>query len=146
MTYECLDVNEQGPVMRITLNRPASLNALNPKMVEELGGLFTELYQRDDVRVVVLRGAGRAFCAGLDLKDFGDWDRKASVSQGLATQRRYRDVVIAMRRCPQPIIGLLNGAACGGGFSLALATDVRLATPSLRMNAAFIRIGCSHSA
>lgn len=69
--------------------------------------------------------------------------RKSSVSEELALQRRARDIVIAMRRCPQPIIGLLNGAASGGGFSLALATDVRFATPSLRMNAAAIRVGFS---
>lgn len=141
MSYECLDVTEEGSLMRVTLNRPHALNALNPPMVEELGRLFAGLYARQDVRIVVLRGAGRAFCAGLDLKAFGEWGRKATISEGLATQRRYRDVVIAMRRCPQPIIGLLNGAACGGGFSLALATDIRLATPDLRMNAAFIRIG-----
>lgn len=141
MTYQCLDVTEAGPLMRVALNRPHALNALNPQMVEELGRLFAGLCAREDIRIVVLRGAGRAFCAGLDLKAFGEWDKRATISEGLATQRRYRDIVIAMRRCPQPIIGLLNGAACGGGFSLALATDIRLATPDLRMNAAFIRIG-----
>jgi enoyl-CoA hydratase len=73
--------------MRVTLNGPGSLNALNPKMVEELGVLFTDLYAREEARVGVLRGAGRAFCAGLDLKAFGDGDKKATMSAGLATQR-----------------------------------------------------------
>jgi enoyl-CoA hydratase len=78
-----------------------------------------------------------------DLAEHGTQNTILSVSEGMAITRRYRDIVIAMRRCPQPIIGLLNGSACGGGFALALATDVRIATPTLRMNAAFIRIGFS---
>jgi len=143
MTYTCLEVTEQGPALWVTLNRPESLNALNHALVDELGRLFTELYTRDDLRVVVLRGAGKAFCAGLDLKAHSQQTQVLTVSEELATTRRYRDIVISMRRCPQPIIGLLNGAACGGGFALALATDIRIATPTLRMNAAFIRIGFS---
>lgn len=141
--YECLEVVENGPVLTVTLNRPDSLNALNLQMVDSLGRLFADLYTREDLRVVVLRGAGKAFCAGLDLHEFEKQTQTLTPSEGLARQRKYRDIVIAMRRCPQPIIGLLNGPACGGGFSLALATDVRIATPSLRMNAAFIRIGFS---
>lgn len=143
MHYECLEVVENGPVLTVTLNRPDSLNALNLQMVDSLGRLFADLYTREDLRVVVLRGAGKAFCAGLDLHEFEKQTQTLTPSEGLARQRKYRDIVIAMRRCPQPIIGLLNGPACGGGFSLALATDVRIATPSLRMNAAFIRIGFS---
>jgi enoyl-CoA hydratase len=143
MTYDCLEVIEQGPVLWVTLNRPRYLNALNMRMAEELGRLFATLYTREDLRVVVLRGAGRAFCAGMDLNENNAQTKAPSVSEGLAIQRRYRDIVIAMRRCPQPIIGLLDGAASGGGFSLALATDVRFATPSLRMNAAAIRVGLS---
>jgi len=143
MTYECLEVNEQGPVLWVTLNRPRYLNALNMRMADELGRLFATLYTREDLRIVVLRGAGRAFCAGMDLNENNAQTKAAAVSEGLAIQRRYSDIVIAMRRCPQPIIGLLNGAASGGGFSLALATDIRFATPSLRMNAAAIRVGLS---
>ncbi len=143
MTYRCLEVTERGPALWVTLNRPESLNALNQELVDELGRLFADLYTREDVRIVVLRGAGRVFCAGLDLKAHNQQTRALTVSEELATTRRYRDIVIAMRRCPQPIIGLLNGAACGGGFALALATDIRIGTPTLRMNAAFIRIGFS---
>ncbi|WP_150305201.1 enoyl-CoA hydratase/isomerase family protein [Pseudomonas saliphila] len=143
MTYNCLELDERGPVLWVTLNRPQALNALNLELVDELGRLFTGLYVREDIRVVVMRGAGRAFCAGLDLTEHAAQTTTLSVSEGLASTRRYRDIVIAMRRCPQPIIGLLNGPACGGGFALALATDVRIATPTLRLNAAFIRIGFS---
>lgn len=136
-------MREQGATLWVTLNRPEALNALNRQMVDELNHLFTSLYIREELRVVVLRGAGRAFCAGYDLKEHAELARQPAqtVSQQLATQRRYRDVVLAMRRCPQPIIGLVHGAACGGGLALVLATDIRIGSPSLRMNVAPIRIG-----
>ena len=143
MTYEHLIVREEGPVLWITMNRPERLNALNPKLVEELRALFVALYWRHDIRVVVLSGAGRGFCAGLDLKDRSGGNSQRSVGESLAGQRRISEIVMAMRRCPQPIVALVNGAASGGGFALALASDIRIAAPSARMNAAFIRIGLS---
>jgi enoyl-CoA hydratase/carnithine racemase len=140
--YEHLLVNNQDGALWVTLNRPERLNALNRALVLELQALFETLQRRQDVRVVVLRGAGRAFCAGLDLKE-----RSAvgypDVGSHLDGQRTVSRIVLAMRRCPQPIIALLNGAASGGGFALALAADVRIGTPQARMNAAFIRIGLS---
>jgi len=135
-------LRQDGPVLWVTLNRPERLNALDPDLVDALRALFTDLYWRHDIRVVVLEGAGRAFCAGLDLK--APRERGAiAADRGLALQRLISEIVVAMRRCPQPIIGLLQGAASGGGLGLALACDVRLATDDLRMNAAFIRIGLS---
>ena len=143
--YEHLDLRQDGDVVWATMNRPERLNALNRKLVEELRDFFVGLYWRRDVRVVVLSGAGKAFCAGLDLKERSSnedpMDR--SVGAGLTGQRQISEIVIAMRRCPQPIIACVDGAASGGGFALALASDVRIATPRTRMNAAFIRIGLS---
>ena len=107
----------------------------------ELREFFVGLYWRRDVRVVVLQGAGDAFCAGLDLKERGHPQGARSIGAGLTRQREISEIVIAMRRCPQPIIACIDGAAAGGGFALALASDVRIATPRARMNAAFIRIG-----
>ncbi|MDB5584170.1 MAG: enoyl-CoA hydratase [Bradyrhizobium sp.] len=133
--------NEEG-ILWVTLNRPEVLNALNPQLVHELRELFTSLYSRRDVRVVVLQGAGRAFCAGLDLKARRSGDYP-NVADHLDGQRNISEIVFAMRRCPQPIVALIDGAASGGGFALALASDIRVATPSARMNAAFIRIGLS---
>jgi enoyl-CoA hydratase len=124
------------------MNRPERLNALNRRLVEELRDLFVGLYWRHEVRVVVLTGAGGAFCAGLDLKE-RDNSGSGGVGNGLVRQRQISEIVIAMRRCPQPIVALVDGAASGGGFALALASDVRIATPTLKMNAAFIRIGLS---
>ncbi|WP_194743250.1 enoyl-CoA hydratase/isomerase family protein [Thermaurantiacus tibetensis] len=133
---------EEGPVLRATMNRPERLNALSPGLIEALRELFVGLYWRRDIRVVVLEGAGRAFSAGLDLKG-GTALPDASVTEALASQRRISEIVIAMRRSPQPIVALVDGPAAGGGFALALASDIRIATPRTRMNAAFIRIGLS---
>ena len=145
MTYEHLDLRMDGDVVWATMNRPERLNALNRKLVEELRDFFVGLYWRRDVRVVVLSGAGGAFSAGLDLKERSGANDGAtrSVGAGLTGQRQISEIVIAMRRCPQPIIACVDGAASGGGFALALASDVRIATPRTRMNAAFIRIGLS---
>ena len=142
--FETLLLEERGEVDWLTLNRPDALNALNPAMVTELTSYFRGLADRPERRVVVLKAAGRAFCAGLDLKAGGDGEDAlslGSVQQGLVSQRSIAEIYLAMRRCPQPIIALLNGAACGGGFSLALASDIRIADSSARMNCAYIRIG-----
>lgn len=143
MEYQHLLVQQDGPVIRATMNRPDRLNALNRQLVEELRHFFTSLYWRDDVRVVVLTGAGRGFCAGLDLKDRSGENEQPTTWSSLRFQRRIAEIVVAMRRCPQPIVSLVNGPASGGGFALALASDIRIATPTLKMNAAFIRIGLS---
>lgn len=147
MTYKTLIVKKQGAVDWMTLNRPDALNAMNPELVDELQDYFGKLYTDHSVRIVVLKGAGRAFCAGLDLKERSnrpDADATSGSPQsGLVAQRRISEIVMRMRRCPQAIISLIHGPACGGGFALALASDIRIAGKSARMNAAFIRIGLS---
>jgi enoyl-CoA hydratase/carnithine racemase len=141
MSYETLQIRKVGAVDWVTLNRPDSLNALNRQMVDDLLDYTQSLYWDKSVRVVVLQGAGRAFCAGLDLKERDNSPR--SPTNGLTSQRRISEIVMRMRRAPQPFISLVQGAACGGGFALALASDIRIAGQSARMNAAFIRIGLS---
>ena len=143
MTSNVLDLRQDGPVIWATMNRPDRLNALNGDLIKALRDFFVELYWRRDVRVVVLRGAGKAFCAGLDLKDRRGQNAKRTTGEALDSQRGISEIVIAMRRCPQPIVSLIVGPAAGGGFALALASDIRVATPTVRMNAAFIRIGLS---
>lgn len=139
---ETLLIERKGPVAHLTLNRPGSLNALNRELTDALTCAFEGFYRDYETRVIVLKGAGRAFCAGLDLKGFGEGPLDlGGVQRGLDTQTRIRDIYKAMRRCPQPIVALVQGAACGGGFSLALASDIRIAGQSARMNAAYIRIG-----
>jgi enoyl-CoA hydratase len=142
MTYTTLEVKQEGAVSWLTLNRPDSLNALNQAMVDELRDYFGGLPGDRDTRVVVMRGAGRGFCAGLDLKEGGGGDM-GTVQGALRAQRRISELVMMMRRAPQVFIACVQGPACGGGFALALASDVRIAGESARMNAAFIRIGLS---
>ncbi len=148
--YETLDIRVDNHVCWLTLNRPGSLNAMSRQLVTDLRAFFSELPERRDIRVVIIKGSGRAFCAGLDLKEAaqpqapqGDKRDGNPVSKGMRMQRRIADLVMMMRRAPQPFIACVHGAASGGGFALALAADVRIAGESARMNAAFIRIGLS---
>ena len=143
MTYQTLSIRKDGAVDHVTLNRPDSLNALNRRMVEELLDYFGALYWDKSVRIVVIRGAGKAYCAGLDLKERDNSSGPNSPANGLTRQRQISEIVMRMRRCPQAIVSLVHGPACGGGFALALASDIRIAGHSARMNAAFIRIGLS---
>jgi len=137
-----LTVERRDAVEIVTLNRPEVLNAISPELAERLSSYFQELAGRLDVRVVLLRGAGRAFCAGADLGSAAfDQEGPGQVQRRMALQRLYSGIVRAMRACPQPIITLIHGAAAGGGFSLALAADVRIVSPDARMNGAFLRVG-----
>ncbi|MDB5914638.1 MAG: enoyl-CoA hydratase [Ramlibacter sp.] len=141
--YRHLLVEERDGVAWVTLNRPERLNAMNPALIADLNAFFGGLNARSAARVVVLRAAGRAFCAGLDLKEMQDGGARKSVDAMLEVQKNVRDVMLAMRRCPQPVISIVQGAASGGGFALALASDIRLLAPDARMNVAFIRVGLS---
>lgn len=140
--FEHLRVREQGPLHRLTLDRPRQANAIGLKMASELRDYFDRLYDDLAVRVVILDGAGRHFCAGLDLADL---DTIVAAGQDLPAafrlQRAYADIILKMRRCPQPIVALVQGAASGGGLALALAADVRFAADDLRMNVAMARLG-----
>jgi enoyl-CoA hydratase/carnithine racemase len=142
--YQTIRVEKRGEVDWLTLSRPDALNAISLRMVEELNDYFGGLYHDPSVRIVVLRGSGRAFCAGLDIKERANADLSSDpFGGGFGFQGYLADVYIKMRRCPQPVIALVHGAACGGGFAFALAADVRIAGESARMNAAFIRLGLS---
>ncbi|MFC0588787.1 enoyl-CoA hydratase/isomerase family protein [Novosphingobium aquiterrae] len=139
--YQTITVEKRGAADWLTLNRPDALNTINAAMVGELNDYFGKLYHDGSVRVVVMRGAGKAFCAGLDIKEHARGE--VPFGGGFGFQGWLADVYIKMRRCPQPIVSLIHGPACGGGFAFALASDIRLAGESARMNAAFIRIGLS---
>ena len=134
-------ISNAGAVETITLNRPHRLNAMDEELIFALQDHFRGLHDRPDVRIVVLRAAGRAFCAGLDLEAWRKPEDVGSVHHTWRTQRSIATVMQLMRSCPQPIIALAQGAACGGGLSLLLASDIRLCTPDFRMNAAYIKIG-----
>ena len=135
MSSKVLQIDKRGSVDWVTMNRPDTLNALNGELIEALAGYFEERYRDHDTRIIVLTGAGRGFCSGADLSGgalVGSADDAGRVQIAMRTQRRIGDIYRAMRRCPQPIISLINGAASGGGFSLVLASDIRIARHTQR--------------
>jgi enoyl-CoA hydratase len=152
MQYRTLAFECRDHIGWLTLNRPDRLNALSVEMIQELRQFFGGLDQHLEARVVVVRGAGRAFCAGMDVKDLAEIMGKGAedgkgppglVTNGHILQRSVSEIVIQMRRAPQPLIGAIRGSAAGGGFSLAMACDIRLAGQSARFGANNIRIGYS---
>jgi enoyl-CoA hydratase len=136
----------QPGIALLTLNRPARLNAMNFELVHELHGALDDIADDRSVRVVVVTGSGRGFCAGLDLFEGAGvpgTDELGRPQAGLAVQRHIADLVPKLRGLAQPVIAAVNGPAAGGGFALALASDVRIAAESARFNVAFVRIGLS---
>jgi len=130
----------------VTLNRPERLNAMNYDLVRGLYDALDELSFDRTCRVIVLTGAGRGFCAGLDLTSGASPPEAAGLGRaqaGMTVQKLIAGLVPKMRSVPQPVIAAVNGAASGGGLALALASDVRVAAQSARFNVAFIRVGLS---
>ncbi|MFM5949063.1 MAG: enoyl-CoA hydratase/isomerase family protein, partial [Novosphingobium sp.] len=125
MTEQPITIENRGAIEVLSLNRPDKLNTMNEPLIRALLDYFTGLRERTAVRVVVLRAEGRAFCAGLDLTGWAPQPDASAVSQSWRTQRMIAAVMQAMRKCPQPVIACAQGPACGGGFSLLLASDVR---------------------
>jgi enoyl-CoA hydratase len=134
-----LDCPEKG-ILVVTLNRPDRFNALTFEMFDELTALCTDLERDESVRVVILTGAGRGFCGGLDLQAAAQLP-EMSAPEFLRGQEKWAGVSLALRRLSTPVIAAVNGAAAGAGFSIALACDLRIASTAAKFNAAFIRIG-----
>jgi enoyl-CoA hydratase/carnithine racemase len=142
-----VEVSSPRPGVRlVTLKRPEALNALDYNMVERLYAVLDELEADAECRTVVLTGAGRAFCAGLDLNGYGDDDDVARRGQSrgmFLRQRRLAGLAERLHNLRQPVIAAVNGAAAGGGLALSLMADIRLGSPTAKFNAAFVRIGLS---
>lgn len=133
-------------VVTLTLNRPEAMNTLNHEMVQALAAALEEIRRDRSCRVVVLTGAGRAFCAGLDLNGYGDDDRVGADGPMLSMfdrQREIADLAHRLHELPQPVIAAVNGAAAGGGLALVCAADVRIASTSALFAVSFIRAGFS---
>jgi enoyl-CoA hydratase len=134
-------------VALVTLNRPEKLNPMNQALIDGIYRACDEIDARPNLRVAILTGAGRGFCAGADLAGFGG-DVPGSEGQGaaqqfMAMQQKIVGVVPRLQRLKIPVIAAVNGAAAGGGFALVLASDIRIAAASARFNVAFIRLGLS---
>ena len=130
----------------LILNRPERLNALSLSMADEIHELLDEMNDRDDIRVIIISGAGRGFCSGADLSSPDLLT--PSIYEGAAghlrsIQRKYSGLVIKIRRIPQPVISIVHGPAAGGGMCLAMASDIVYASPNATFINSFINIGLS---
>jgi len=130
-----------GRVATITLNRPDKKNPLTFDSYAELRDLFRGLTQASDVRAVVLAGEGGNFCSGGDVFEIIEPLTKMPMPDLLAFTRMTGDVVKAMRRCPQPIVAAVDGICAGAGAILAMASDIRFATPAAKTAFLFTRVG-----
>jgi 2-(1,2-epoxy-1,2-dihydrophenyl)acetyl-CoA isomerase len=133
-----VEVDEEAGVATVTLNRPDALNALTVPMKQELLGAFRGVEREKAVRAVILTGAGRAFCAGQDLRERLE---PGAAPLGIEVRERYNPIIRAMRGLSKPIVGAINGVAAGAGASLAMACDLRIAADNASFALAFGRVG-----
>jgi enoyl-CoA hydratase/carnithine racemase len=149
-TYETIQLDVADGIATITLNRPDKLNAFNEPMTRELRAVFDETDGNDDVRVVIVTGAGRAFCAGADLGSGGatfDYEKRLAARGGddAFDESRARDgggtVGLRIYESLKPVIAAINGPAVGVGATMTLPMDIRLAVPGAKMGFVFARRG-----
>ncbi|MBW8049735.1 MAG: 2-(1,2-epoxy-1,2-dihydrophenyl)acetyl-CoA isomerase [Cytophagales bacterium] len=135
--YKCLIFEAKDSIAAITLNRPDFFNAFNEEQSYELQDALKKTEKNDQIRVVVLTGAGKAFCSGQDLKSIVGETRPLSE----AVRKCYIPIIKAMRDLPKPIICRLNGVAAGAGCSLALASDFIIASEKASLIEVFVSVG-----
>jgi len=142
-----LDARPQPGVRLLTLNRPDQLNAMTAELCEALHRALDEAGRDRSCRAIVLTGAGRAFCAGVDLRGYGDApgnDGSDEARDRLGNQEHMSRLILRLRATPQPVIAAVNGPAAGFGLALALGSDIRYAARTAVFRAAFLNIGVSN--
>ena len=138
MTYQDLTVIQKDGIATVTLNRPDVLNALSKDMRDGLGVAFESFQEDDSVRAVVVTEAGRAFCAGGDVKSFGQLDRKDDRKLIFKMMRRALTAITGLEK---PVIAMVNGPAAGAGCNIALSCDIIIASEKAMFSEAFVRVG-----
>lgn len=146
MTYETLLLDRDGSTAILTLNRPERMNAFTPTMAEEMIAAFDEVDADDSIRALVVTGAGRAFCAGMDLSAEGNvFGLDESIDPASPEMERNRDtggrVVLRLFRMKKPVIGAINGASVGVGTTMQLPMDARIASPFAKFGFVFAERG-----
>ncbi|OFW97191.1 MAG: 2-(1,2-epoxy-1,2-dihydrophenyl)acetyl-CoA isomerase [Alphaproteobacteria bacterium RIFCSPHIGHO2_12_FULL_66_14] len=140
MAYEKILLARDKGLATLTFNAPERLNAVSRRMIAEIKTCWEELAADDQVRAVLITGAGRGFCAGADLAD-PDREASATADSGAALEKYFNPVIRLMRTIPKPIVAAVNGVAAGVGMSFALASDIAIAGKSASFLQAFARIG-----
>lgn len=133
-------IEQEGSVVTVTMNRPANHNAFDPRMIRELTAIFRQFSNRDDVRVIILTGSGRSFCAGADLSMMQSAS-EATFDENVSGANAIFDLMLAVDSCPRPVVGRINGAAIGGGAGLVSCCDVVVAVERARFGFSETRIG-----
>ncbi len=139
-TYDTILCEVQDGIAMLTLNRPKSLNAINRQMADEMTQALTQLAADASVRVLLLRGAGDAFCAGGDVRGMAD-QGPGSADEALDGMARYKRLTLALHDFPRPVIAAVDGVAFGAGMSLALLADLVLLSDRARLCLVFQRVG-----
>jgi len=139
--YETLNLYRQGATAKIVLNRPERMNAWSSGLSDDLLTVLRDVQSDDGVRAVLLTGAGKAFCAGADLKEGADQALAGKLDTYAVLTRWYHPIVTAIRQMPKPVVTAVNGPAAGAGLSLALAGDLVVAAESAYFVLAFVGIG-----
>jgi len=135
-----IEIDYKGPIVTVTLNRPDSHNAFNPQMIREITAAFRSLGKSPDVRVIVLTGNGRSFCAGADvgyMRETADYTFEENVADGQA----IFDLMQAVDSCPKAVVGRINGAAIGGGAGLTACCDIAIAVERAKFAFSEVRLG-----
>ena len=141
MEYETVQVERRGGELRITLDRPEAMNAWNKQFGLDLLAAVEQAAGDDEVRAVVITGAGRAFSSGADLKAGFDPTPSGHPDVHTVLMERYHPIITGIRRMPKPVVAAVNGPAVGIGLSLALAADLVIAAESAYLLLAFVNIG-----
>jgi enoyl-CoA hydratase/carnithine racemase len=133
-----------GPIATITLNRPAAFNSINLAIAQKLEALAAEVEANDDIRVLVIEGEGRAFCAGGDLQTIGAAAEKDTIAPVVGELlKHYHAFITSLRRMPKLVLSSVHGSAAGAGMSLAFVADLCIATEDARFTPAYHKLGVS---
>jgi 2-(1,2-epoxy-1,2-dihydrophenyl)acetyl-CoA isomerase len=138
-SYELLKLDRDGHIATITLNRPERLNALSPDLVAEFHAALDEIDAEEDIRAVILTGAGRGFCSGADVNRQLDTLEGRQSASPVPEGPGITALAAHIRRINQPVIAAVNGVAAGAGFAVALASDIRIASEDARFSCIFVK-------
>jgi enoyl-CoA hydratase/carnithine racemase len=141
MSYENIEITEDSGITTITLNRPQKLNALAGHMRRDLAEALEAAGSDRSVHVVIITGAGRAFCAGGDVRAMGELIEQKDADEFSRLLGSARRVIAAIRQMTKPVIASINGPASGAGFNLALACDLRIAASDATFSQSFVKVG-----